>query len=95
VAAISLTVCFVRGICRFAKYLSPLVDIILDLIMVTLWYYSLANQISGDFSDRDHPSVRPWWTERSCSSVAGNAHEACQNAKACLCLVKIVLYVLR
>jgi hypothetical protein len=68
IAVLSLVVSLVRAITRRYDYLPRLAGILYDVILLLLWTYSIVAQVSGDLSDPEHPSPRPWYMTRGCQA---------------------------
>jgi hypothetical protein len=66
-------VCFQLG--------SVKLDTLYNILLSGLWTYLLHAQSSGDLTDVDHPSPRPWYNERGCSDVEGHDRKICVLAK--------------
>ena len=50
-------------------YSTITVNALYDAILAVLWMYSASLQNSGDFSDPEHISLRPWYLERGCAGA--------------------------
>lgn len=48
-----------------------------DFLLTVLWYLSVLNQLSSDYSDSDHLSPHPWYLRKSCRVVETPARTAC------------------
>ena len=48
-----------------------------DLLLVALWSYSVILQNSGDISDPEHLSLRPWYLELGCGQASLETLGAC------------------
>ncbi|KAH7392185.1 hypothetical protein DE146DRAFT_661866 [Phaeosphaeria sp. MPI-PUGE-AT-0046c] len=48
-----------------------------DLLLVALWSYSVFLQNSGDVSDPQHLSLRPWYLEHGCGQGSPETSGAC------------------
>ncbi|KAL4900748.1 hypothetical protein BDW74DRAFT_161495 [Aspergillus multicolor] len=46
---------------------APVYLILFDMLLLTLWSFSLYGQTSADYSDPNHPSRWPWYVTRKCS----------------------------
>ena len=66
IAIASLVICVVRGVTGRLRYSPWLAEVIYDLMLFVLWTTSILRQLSGDFSDPDHPSQHPWYLTHSC-----------------------------
>ncbi|KAH7113803.1 hypothetical protein B0J11DRAFT_619242, partial [Dendryphion nanum] len=53
-----------------------------DILLIALWTYSAAVQSAGDFSDKDHLSLKPWYLQRSCGEAYKQTESACAMGKA-------------
>ncbi|KAI1382928.1 uncharacterized protein F4822DRAFT_421590 [Hypoxylon trugodes] len=53
-----------------------------DVLLSGFWVYSIVAQSSGDFTDPNHPSVRPWYLEKSCDILDMSVADTCVLAKA-------------
>lgn len=53
-----------------------------NLLSLSLWAIGIAQQISGDFSDPEHISHRPWYLSRDCSCSWEETRSFCRIAQA-------------
>lgn len=77
IATLSLVLCITRIVLSFYTFMMPALGLFYDLVLAISWYYSVNAQSSGDFSDPEHISVRPWFLEKSCDVVAVSNRDAC------------------
>ncbi|KAK8876880.1 hypothetical protein PGQ11_001826 [Apiospora arundinis] len=77
IATLSLVLCITRIILSFYTFMMPALGLFYDLVLAISWYYSVHAQSSGDFSDPEHISIRPWFLEKSCDVVAMQNRDAC------------------
>ncbi|KAG8673224.1 hypothetical protein FPOAC2_06661 [Fusarium poae] len=82
IAMLGLVVFVARTIMSRVRYLPHHINIIYDMILLSLWATSLAGQTSGDFSDPKHPSPHPWYLTRGCSVSWDRTRGYCQTAQA-------------
>jgi len=57
-------------------------NILYDMMLVALWFYSTVIQSSGDYSDPKHIALQPWYLERGCAEASPNNRAGCRTAKA-------------
>lgn len=49
-----------------------------DILLIALWAYSSVVQSSGDFTDIQHISIRPWYLDRGCEKTLRGDFGACE-----------------
>lgn len=49
-----------------------------DILLIALWTYSSVVQSSGDFTDIQHISTRPWYLDRGCEKGSAGDLGACE-----------------
>jgi hypothetical protein len=49
-----------------------------DIMLIALWAYSSVAQSSGDFTDTQHISIRPWYLAQGCDQAHGRSRGACE-----------------
>lgn len=54
------------------------VNALYDLLLVAMWAYSAITQSSGDFTDLEHISFKPWYLERGCEEARWQSRRACE-----------------
>ncbi|KAI5917484.1 hypothetical protein F4810DRAFT_43243 [Camillea tinctor] len=81
ISSLAVLVCLARGILLYRISLRKFINPIYDLLLCGFWTYSVRAQSSSDLSEKDHWSIRPWYLERSCTDVEGDARDACVFAK--------------
>ncbi|KAF2464547.1 uncharacterized protein BDR25DRAFT_241964, partial [Lindgomyces ingoldianus] len=59
-------------------YAAVTINAIYDMLLVALWLYSVASQNSGDFTDNEHISVRPWYLDRGCDDAGKGCRAGCE-----------------
>ncbi|KAI1360844.1 hypothetical protein F5Y08DRAFT_37720 [Xylaria arbuscula] len=64
-----------------------------DLLLSALWIYSIFIQLSGDYSDPEHLSHRPWYIQKSCSQITPKYARFCHLAKSAFALSMLSAYV--
>ncbi|KAF4964699.1 hypothetical protein FSARC_7406 [Fusarium sarcochroum] len=82
IAILGFVVFIARSAMSHLRYLPPYVNIIYDMILLSLWAVSLASQTSGDFSDPKHPSPHPWYLTRGCAAAWDRNRGYCHIALA-------------
>ena len=72
----------------------PLISVIINVIVIALWCFSVYGQAGPDHSDPEHPSSIAWYITKSCSFAApsGNKHN-CEMAKASFAVSIFMVYV--
>ncbi|KAI1335635.1 hypothetical protein F5Y15DRAFT_397314 [Xylariaceae sp. FL0016] len=97
VAGLSVLICLARVTLLAFGTLTWLANPIYDMLLLGLWTYSVYAQSSPDFSEKDHPSIRPWYLERGCSVVHGAVWDACVFTKVCysFSIVSMIFYLIR
>ncbi|KAH8157003.1 hypothetical protein CIB48_g11244 [Xylaria polymorpha] len=53
-----------------------------DILLSVFWVYSVIIQSSGDYSDPEHLSARPWYLERGCGQITPEYASFCYVSKA-------------
>jgi hypothetical protein len=81
---LSLVVSLVRAITRRYDYLPRFANVLYDVILLPLWIYSIIAQVSGDLSDPEHPSPRPWYITRGCQAGWEVNRDICRATQASL-----------
>ena len=66
IAIASLVICVVRGVTGRLHYSPRFVEVLYDIMLGVLWTTCTIQQLSGDFTDLDHPSQHPWYLTKSC-----------------------------
>ncbi|KAH6633507.1 hypothetical protein C7974DRAFT_412493 [Boeremia exigua] len=100
VAIITMLLWFVR-LCIRGRALdvfgAVVSNVLYDIMLVALWSYSAAVQSSGDFTDPQHISLRPWYLDHRCNEARQKNYVGCQTAKASfgLAISVIVWYGVR
>ncbi|KAK2038479.1 hypothetical protein LZ31DRAFT_559558 [Colletotrichum somersetense] len=79
VALLSLVLLAARATMAYFGHASRAVSLIYDAFLVFFWLHSIESQASGDFSNPERPSPRPWYLTRHCR---GNVATACRVAQA-------------
>ncbi|EFQ36030.1 hypothetical protein CGRA01v4_05999 [Colletotrichum graminicola] len=79
VALLSLVLLAARVTLAYFGHMSRTVSLIYDALLVFFWLHSIESQASGDFSDPEHPSPRPWYLTHHCR---GQVVTACRVAQA-------------
>ncbi|KAM6525501.1 hypothetical protein FALCPG4_011040 [Fusarium falciforme] len=94
IAILGMFVFFARALLSHYDYLSRYISAFYDLLLLWLWSLSLTNQASGDLSDPEHPSPRPWYLTRSCSFAWDKNRGYCRIAQAsfAVSILAAVLY---
>ncbi|KAI1120955.1 hypothetical protein F5Y10DRAFT_257359 [Nemania abortiva] len=82
VALIATSVFFARLVLVFFDYAGSLCSILYDILLSALWLYSILAQSSGDLSDTEHLSLRPWYLEKGCYRVAPPYIHVCYIARS-------------
>ncbi|KAK7946980.1 uncharacterized protein PG986_011301 [Apiospora aurea] len=77
IATLSLVLCISRMALSFYSFMMPAFGILYDAVLAACWYYSVIAQSSGDLSDSEHISIRPWYLEKTCDVVAMLDRDAC------------------
>ncbi|KAK1999558.1 hypothetical protein LX36DRAFT_573984 [Colletotrichum falcatum] len=80
VALLSLVLLAARATMAYFGHMSRAVSLIYDALLVFFWLHSIVSQASGDLSDPERPSPRPWYLTRRCRD--GGAATACRVAQA-------------
>lgn len=89
ISTLSLIMCIARMVLLYHDATINGVDIGYSAILGLLWCYSVQSQSSSDFSDPEHPSLRPWYLERGCRDVTEPFRDACTFGKASFALAYI------
>jgi hypothetical protein len=63
---------------RLDLFASFIINGTYDIILIALWAYSSVVQSSGDFTDIQHISIRPWYLNRGCEKGSGGDLGACK-----------------
>ncbi|KAF2678849.1 hypothetical protein K458DRAFT_315793 [Lentithecium fluviatile CBS 122367] len=63
-------------------YSTIMTNALYDGILIALWVYSATVQSSGDFSDPQHISLRPWYLDHACDLASPKNWSACATVKA-------------
>jgi hypothetical protein len=94
IAILGFVVFFARTAMSHLRYLPRYANIIYDMILFGLWAVSITGQISGDFSDPEHPSPHPWYLTRRCSVAWDRTEGYCRTAQAgfALSVMAMALY---
>ncbi|KAK2054400.1 hypothetical protein LY76DRAFT_522625 [Colletotrichum caudatum] len=79
VALLSLVLLAARATMAYFGHMSRAVSLIYDALLIFFWLHSIDSQVSGDFSDPERPSPRPWYLTRRCR---GDVATACRVAQA-------------
>ncbi|KAF9690867.1 hypothetical protein EKO04_010955 [Ascochyta lentis] len=84
IAVVTMVLWFVRLCIRgrtLDVYGAVVSNVLYDIILIALWSYSAVVQSSGDFSDPNYISLRPWYLDRGCSKAWPSNRNACEAAK--------------
>ncbi|KAF1994331.1 hypothetical protein P154DRAFT_527127 [Amniculicola lignicola CBS 123094] len=78
-------------------YAMVFVNALYDAILAALWAYSGISQNSGDFSDPEHLSPKPWFLERGCRTAGNISKTGCEvmNAAYGLTVLTIIWFCAR
>ncbi|KAF4976659.1 hypothetical protein FZEAL_6708 [Fusarium zealandicum] len=93
IAILGLVIFVARGIMDHLDYLPRYVNMLYDVLLLSLWTVSLTSQTSGDLSDPKHPSSHPWYLNQGCSAAWDKNKGYCRVAQASL-LVSVLATVL-
>lgn len=96
-AILSSTVFIVRAATSRFGNPFPRINALYSIILCLLWAACLRDQTSPDFSDAQHPSVRPWYLMKSCSEAQDDAQFACGAAQTSfhITVMTVLVYCLR
>lgn len=75
-----------RAVMTRSDRISLIVLMLYDSILCSLWVYSTVAQASGDFSDPEHPSSRPWYLTHNCSEGRKSSVVECRASQAAFAL---------
>ncbi|KAM0433292.1 hypothetical protein ACHAPT_004168 [Fusarium lateritium] len=97
IAILGLVIFVARAIMSHLDYLPRYVSALYDALLLCLWTVSLDSQASGDLSDPEHPSPRPWYLTRGCSAAWDRNQGYCRIAQAsfAVSILAAVLYGVR
>ncbi|KAJ4315504.1 hypothetical protein N0V84_008330 [Fusarium piperis] len=97
VAILSLVICVARVPLSYLGSISRYISAFYDALLLCFWAMSLTNQASGDFSDPEHPSPRPWYLTHECSAAWQRNQGYCRIAQAsfAVSVLAAVLYGVR
>ncbi|KAL4881138.1 hypothetical protein BJY04DRAFT_218655 [Aspergillus karnatakaensis] len=62
----------------------PPILVFYDILLLSLFSYSLYSQLGSDYSDPNHPSSIPWYIVQSCEKVGNEEEWCCLRAKGFL-----------
>ncbi|KAF4469555.1 hypothetical protein FALBO_3547 [Fusarium albosuccineum] len=82
IAILGLVIFVARASMAHLNYLPRYVNALYDVLLLCLWAVSLSGQASGDLSDPEHPSPRPWYLTRGCSAAWDRNRGYCRIAQA-------------
>lgn len=83
--AISIVNLLSVGICGFCtrlRYMTETVHLLYKIALGCLWVYTLTQQSSGDDTDVEHSSTRPWFLTHSCADAWPESKSACHCLQA-------------
>ncbi|KAI1422447.1 hypothetical protein F5Y12DRAFT_616030 [Xylaria sp. FL1777] len=89
---ISLAVALTRIFFAYFHMTARASNAFYDLLLLALWTYSVSIQLSGDYSDPEHLSHRPWYLEKSCSQITPGYVRFCHLSKAAFALCVLSAY---
>lgn len=89
---LAITVSLSRLALAYSELAAQTTNFLYAVMLTTLCTYAVAGQSSGDLTDPNHLSERPWFISKGCSAVDGKSFDACVNVTATfVCTVLLML----